>query len=140
MTTVNELLSKMNYTEAEAAHPELFADVADEHDFVIDGEGRFIHKDAIDDILTSDLESDEYLLGCFADWLLADILGCPVDVIKTLQKNNQHGVIGEWVSSTDRVAELAEQYVRHDGYGAHFNPYDGSERTCGDYYFFEGAD
>ena len=87
---------------------------------------RFINRDEIDQVQQEELESDPYILGCFSDWLLADILNMPIEAIEALQKHDFE-IVGKMVVDLGKVAELQEQYVRHDGYGHHFAHYDHEE-------------
>ena len=59
--------------------------LADDRDFEVDGY-RFIHMNDIDDVQQDELSSDEYILGCFNAWFLADVLGIDTDVIEAMQK------------------------------------------------------
>jgi len=100
---------------------------ADDNDFEVDGV-RFIEDAAIDRIQQDELASDEYVLGCFADWLIADITGIDVDAVKDIQKSGQHDELGNIILTMPGALErLQAEYVRYDGYGAHFNHYNGEE-------------
>lgn len=97
-----------------------------ETDFEVDNV-RFIHSDDIDEIMADELAADEYLLGCFNSWFLADVLDIDIDVINAMQKAEAFEAIGKLIISMDKLTELASAYASADGYGHHFNPYDGSE-------------
>lgn len=106
-------------------------------DFEVDGV-RFIHCNDIDDILADELSSDLYMLGCFNDWFLADVLDLDVDVIQAMQEAQAFEALGKLIVSMNKLGELVDGYVSADGYGHHFNHYDGNEQelTIGvnDYY------
>ncbi|MGI9251288.1 MAG: hypothetical protein ACR2PR_08830 [Pseudohongiellaceae bacterium] len=100
----------------------------DETDFEVCGY-RFIAASMIDEVMQNELASDTYMLGCFNSWFLADVLDIDCDVIAAMQKAEAFDAIGKLVLSMGKVGELQELYVRHDGYGHHFNHWDGSEET-----------
>lgn len=104
-----------------------------ENDFTI-GDYRYISSNAIDEIMCEDLKSDLYILGCFNAWFLVDILDIDLDVIEEMQKCEAYTAIGKLVLSLGKLEELQKAYVSADGYGAHFNRYDG----CGEEMFFNG--
>ena len=103
-------------------------------------EYRFILDSKIDTIMQDELASDEYILGCFNDWFLADVLSIDIDVIQAMQKAEAFEAIGKLVISLDKVEELQAAYSQADGYGHHFSHYDFSEEEmliCGhDYHVF----
>ena len=99
-------------------------------DFNVDVNGteyRIISDDAIDSIMCDELEGDLYILGCFHDWFLSNVLEIDVDVIKAMQDAEAFEAIGKLILSMGKLAELQSEYVSADGYGHHFNPYDGNE-------------
>ena len=100
--------------------------VNEETDFNI-GDYRFIHTDFIDSIQVEELESDPYVLGCFNDWFIADITEIDVDVIQAMQKAEAFEAIGKLIISLGKLEELQAAYASSDGYGHHFNNYDGNE-------------
>ena len=97
---------------------------------------RFIHQGSIDEIQCNELESDEYILGCFTDWFLADVLELDIDVVQAMQKAEAFEALGKMVLSMDKLETLQEQYVSADGYGNHFAIYDGNEHEVGEYLAF----
>ena len=113
-----------------------------EHDVTVTLDGcdwRFIHEDDIDAIMQDELKSDEYILGCFNDWFLANILDIDVDVIQAMQKSEAFEAIGKLVISMGKIEELQSEYVQADGYGHHFGSYDGEtyELNGQPYYAFK---
>lgn len=107
----------------------------EENDFTV-SKYRFIHEDAIDDILADELSCDEYVLGCFNASFIASVTSWPIVLIEAAQKGNQYEAIGRALISNDFVRELAEQYARTDGYGHHFATYDGNQYEIGKYLAF----
>jgi len=100
--------------------------VAEEKDFTVDGV-RFINDSSIDAIQQDELSDDLYMLGCFSDWFLADVLDLDIDVIKALQKAEAFEAIGKMILSMGKIQKLQERYSSYDGYGHYFNRYDGNE-------------
>ena len=98
----------------------------DESDFEVSNV-RFIRSDYIDEIQQDELSSDEYILGCFNSWFLAEVLDIDEDVIESIQKADAFEALGKLVISMDKLEELQESYASTDGYGHHFNHYDLSE-------------
>lgn len=98
----------------------------DNQDFEVDNV-RFINSDSIDEIQYDELANDEYILGCFNDWFIADILNIPLDAIQAIQKAEAYEALGKMIISMEKLEELQQEYARQDGYGHHFNHYDGNE-------------
>ena len=99
---------------------------AGEDDFEVD-DVRFIADSAIDDIQQEELAGDEYVLGCFNAWFIADVLGIDCDVITAMQKAEAFEAIGKLIISLGKLESLQSAYASADGYGHHFNGYDFSE-------------
>jgi hypothetical protein len=97
---------------------------------------RFIHDSAINEILADELESDLYVLGCFTSWFIADYLDIPTDAVEAIQKAEQFEALGQLIKAKG-VADFAESYATHDGYGPHFASYDGEEHNHGEWYAFK---
>ena len=57
----------------------------DDYRFILDS-NDLVAGSNIDEILAKELGNDEYMLGCFNAWFLADVLGIDSDVIKAMQK------------------------------------------------------
>jgi hypothetical protein len=109
-------------------------------DFVVGGY-RFIRHDYIDEIMCDELKSDEYMLGCFNAWFIADVLDIDCDVIEAMQKADAYEAIGKLIISMHKLIDLQRAYVSADSYGHHFNKYDGNqdELDIGSdtYYYFK---
>jgi len=105
---------------------EALNDPSTDQDFTVDGV-RFISSDQIDQTQQDELSSDLYCLGCFNEWFLADILDIDVDVIQAMQKAEAFEALGKLIISMDKLPDLQSAYASSDGYGHHFNGYDGSE-------------
>lgn len=94
-------------------------------DFEVDGV-RFLHDDVILDTLVDELANDEYILGGFAAWCIAEATGWPEVLIKAAQKAAAYAEIGAAMDKW-QIRKLAEIYSSADGFGHHFNGYDGNE-------------
>jgi hypothetical protein len=108
-------------------------------DFYLDmsfGDVRLILKSEIDAIQCEELESDLYTLGCFNAWFIADVLDLDTETIESMQQAEAYEGIGKLIMNCNKIDELQEEYVRHDGYGHHFSSYDGEEHEAGEYYIF----
>jgi hypothetical protein len=99
---------------------------AGEGDFTV-GNVRFIANSAIDEIQQEELASDEYVLGCFNPDFLSGILGVDESIIADIQRADASSALGRWVISAGKLPELQAAYASADGYGHHFNGYDGNE-------------
>ena len=94
-------------------------------DFEVGGV-RYIHADVILSVLVEELTNDEYILGCFAAGCIAEATGWPAVLIEAAQKGGAYAEIGAAMDA-DQVRRLAEIYSSADGFGHHFNVYDGGE-------------
>ena len=112
------------------------AEMSQNVDDIFVGDYRFIHEDAIDDILADELSSDEYVLGCFNASFIASVTKWPIVLIEAAQKGDQFEAIGKAIINGHFLQEMAEQYAKSDGYGHHFARYDGKEHVIGNYYAF----
>lgn len=100
--------------------------ISGETDFEVDNV-RFISDDEIESVLTSELSSDEYVLGCFNASFIADVTGWPLTLIEAAQKGEAYQALGEAIIKEGYAGDMARDYASADGYGHHFNGYDGSE-------------
>jgi hypothetical protein len=93
----------------------------------IDGcEYRLICDKAIDGIMADELTSDEYTLGCFAAWFIADITGLDYAMVERAQESENFELLGALMAQ--KIGAVVERYASEDGYGPHFAHYDGDER------------
>lgn len=115
-----------------------------ESDFTINLGGhdwRFIRMDDADDILTKELESDPYILGCFNASFIASCSDLSIEIVEALQEGEKYEALGQHLIDTGCVSEMAEEYARYDGFGHHFAHYDGEThelQTEGYYAFNQG--
>lgn len=117
---------------------DVFSEIIDENgDFEI-ANYRFIHSDEIDGIQREELESNEYLLGCFACEFISELTGLNFEIVQALQDAEKFEVIGRYIIDNDFLSDLQSEYARVDGYGHHFAHYDSREHeinTCSGLYY-----
>jgi hypothetical protein len=108
-----------------------------ETDFEIDNY-RFISANEIDEVQQNELKSDLYMLGCFNADFLSEHTDLSYKAIVALQKAEAYEELGEIV--VDNIEAIQEGYASADGYGHHFNHYDGNEWEINidgtNYYYF----
>lgn len=100
-----------------------------ETDFEIEGV-RFISETTIDDVLSGEIFSDEYILGCYAEWFLSENTPLPRAAIAAMQECEAFEALGKTLCALmDNAARIkfAQEAASVDSYGHHFNGYDGSE-------------
>lgn len=109
-------------------------------DFEIDNV-RFIKADCIDKIQQDEMENDLYALGCFNAWFITDCIDIDRDVIEAMQKAEAFEAIGKLIISLGKLEIMQKKYSTADGYGHHFNYYNGNEETITvnnvEYYVFD---
>ena len=126
-----EIFAKENSIDREEL---LNAIQAQEDDFEIDN-CRFIRKSAIDEIQESELADDTYMLGCFNANFLSDFLPLDTEDIRNMQSEELFDIIGKLAKP--HISEIQQEYAKTDGYGHHFNHYDGNEEELINYYVFK---
>ncbi len=104
-----------------------------EKDFEVD-DIRFIHSESIDQIQKDELSNDTYSLGCFQAYFIADITGLDYSVVEKAQETESFDLLGELM--LQKIDEVQKVYSSLDGYGHHFNYYDGNEQEIGEYLVF----
>lgn len=90
---------------------------------------RFIKDDSILEIMSEEIFSDDYLLGCFNAHFIADNSGLNYELVKACQESDAFQAIGKALNDTLSEKEkesFCEAYASEDGYGHHFNHYDGN--------------
>lgn len=97
-----------------------------EYDFEVDNV-RFIRGDHINAVLADELEGDEYSLGCFRAWFIAEHMNWPIELIEAAQQGDAYAALGRAMINSGNMLEFAQAYAAADGYGHHFNHYDGGE-------------
>ncbi len=140
----SEIKALKSFCENLASEPDwkevLTEIIAGFDDFEIDNV-RFIKADCIDKIQQDEMKSDLYCLGCFNSWFISDCIDIDRDVIEAMQKAEAYEAIGKLIISLGKLEEMQEEYARLDGYGHHFNLYDGNEETITvnnvEYYVFD---
>lgn len=120
---------------------ELLQNINDEidNDFEVKYESheyRVIKTDDIPEIMADELAGDEYILGCFNAWFLADVLNISQDVIEAMQQSEAFEAIGKLIIDLGKLGDVVEGYIGADGAGHHFSHYDFSEEEAGEYTVF----
>jgi hypothetical protein len=133
LRTVKELSNELDID-----FRELVENVIDENDDFEIENYRFIKESEIDEIQQRELKDDLYILGCFQAWFIADNTDLSLRVVEALQKAEAFEELGELM--IDDIETIQREYARTDGYGHHFNRYDGNENEIVlndiNYYYF----
>ena len=104
---------------------ELYENIVNEsEDFEVNNY-RFIKEDEALNEAVDIYKGDNYLLGCFNDWFIADNTNLSYNVVKALQKAEAFEELGELIQENDLDAFI-EEYARLDGWGHVFGSYDGN--------------
>ena len=98
--------------------------VNEEEDFEVDNY-RFIKEDEALNEAVNMYKVDNYLLGCFNDWFIADNTNIPLRAVQALQKAEAFEELGEMIQENDLDAFI-EEYARLDGWGHVLSSYDGN--------------
>lgn len=103
---------------------------------VVDGEGdfevdnvRFIKDDAILSVMADEIFSDNYILGCFNASFISENSDLNYELVQACQDSEAFEAIGKALNDTltdDEKESFCEAYAGADGYGHHFNRYDGN--------------
>lgn len=115
-STLKELI---NMTDKETVRA--FIDGDDMHDqaYTVMSE-----SDTMDYIVNS--YSDEYMLGCFNAWYIADNTNIPLKAVESLQKYGAYSELGELILSDTSVEKFLEDAIALDGVGHFVSSYDGN--------------
>jgi hypothetical protein len=126
LSQLRELKSFCSNLHSQPDWREVLENIGTQQDDFTINDVRFIHDQAIREVLEDELANDEYCLGCFNANAIAEATGWPELLIKAAQDGEQYEAIGKAMTG-EHVANLAQIYVDADGYGHHFNSYDFSE-------------
>ena len=66
-------------------------------------------------------------LYCFSDWFIADNTDLSLEIVLVLQEAEKFEVIGNYIIDNDFLTDFAKAYSDADGYGHHFNHWDGGQ-------------
>lgn len=109
-------------------------------DFEVDNV-RFIKADQIDSVLAEELSNDAYVLGCFNASFISQVTGWPLALIEAAQKGEASEALGQAIINEGYCESMASGYASADGYGHHFNHYDGNDEEVTlngvDYHVFD---
>lgn len=90
---------------------------------------RFIKDDNILEIMADEIFSDDYMLGCFNASFIAENSNLNYELVRACQESGAYEAIGKALNDTLSWGEkesFCESYASADGYGHHFNHYDGN--------------
>lgn len=90
-----------------------------------ESEVRFILESDIDHVQAEELQNDLYILGCFNASFIADQCNWPIELVQAAQDGNAFEALGKAIADNCNMVEFAMAYSSADGYGHHFNGYDG---------------
>ena len=133
---IKRIKSELENISLEDSWKEVIENMTEEtEDFEVDNY-RFIHEDNIDEIQQKELSGDTYMLGSFYASFIADNTDLSLNIVKALQEANKFNTIGQHILDNDYLETMQEAYSSQDGYGAHFNSYDGNEEEINSYHVF----
>lgn len=91
---------------------------------------RFIKDSEILSIMADEIfNGDNYVLGCFNANFIADNSDLNYELVSACQESGAFEAIGQALNDTldqDEKESFCEEYASADGYGHHFNHYDGN--------------
>lgn len=91
---------------------------------------RFIKYENILEIMADEIfNGDDYILGCFNAGFIAQNSNLNYELVKACQDAEAFQAIGKALNDTltqDEKESFCAEYARADGYGHHFNHYDGN--------------
>lgn len=91
---------------------------------------RFIKDDNILGIMADEIfNGDDYVLGSFNADFIAQNSNLNYELVKACQESEAYEAIGKALNDTlsdDEKESFCEAYASADGYGHHFNHYDGN--------------
>lgn len=101
----------------------------DESDFEVNNV-RFIKDSEILSVMVDEIfNGDDYVLGCFNASFIAENSNLNFELVEACQQAGAFEAIGKALNDTldqDEKESFCEKYARADGYGHHFNHYDGN--------------
>jgi len=105
----------------------------EETDFEVDNV-RFITDETILSVMADEIFADDYFLGSFNASFIAENSPLPIEMIEACQESEAFEAIGKGLNAIldqDEKESFCEDYASADGYGHHFNHYDGEEEELG---------
>ncbi len=122
---IKNLKAFCQFLHSEPSWREVLEQALSDDDFEVDSV-RFIADESIDQIQADEMQGDSYVLGLFSAYVIAEVTDWPVALIEAAQKGEAFEEIGE-AMSREQVEALQQIRCLADGYGPHFNSYDGNE-------------
>ncbi len=130
LSTIKSIKTFANSLVSEPCFREIVEAVNnDESDFEVNNV-RFIKDDEILSIMTEEIfDGDDYVLGCFNTNFIAENSDLNYELVEACQNAEAYEAIGKTLNATlsqDKKESFCEEYASVDGYGHHFNHYDGN--------------
>jgi hypothetical protein len=128
-STIKTVKSFCEVLHSEPCYREVVENLAAGYDDFEVNNVRFIKDDSILSIMADEIFSDEYILGCFNASFIAENSSLNYELVKACQESDAFQAIGKALNDTMSDSEkesFCEGYASADGYGHHFNHYDGN--------------
>lgn len=126
---IKELKSFCENLHSEPEWREVIEEVLDGSDDFTISDVRFIADSEILDVMVDEIFSDDYTLGCFNADFISSHTKLNSALVKACQDSAAFEAIGQAMNDTmDRSDKVyfCDSYAMVDGYGHHFNSYDGN--------------
>ena len=130
LSTIKSIKTFANSLVSEPCFREIVEAVNnDESDFEVNNV-RFIKDGEILNIMADEIfNGDDYVLGCFNASFISENSDLNYELVEACQNAEAYEVIGKALNATldqDEKESFCEEYASADGYGHHFNHYDGN--------------
>jgi hypothetical protein len=129
LSTIKAIKTFCEGLHSEPCYREVIAEIENGYDDFEVNNVRFIKDSAILSVMTDEIFSDDYILGCFNASFIADNSSLNYALVKACQDAEAYQAIGQALNETMTDSEkesFCEEYARADSYGHHFNHYDGN--------------
>jgi hypothetical protein len=127
LSTIKAIKAFCEGLHSEPCYREVIAEIENGYDDFEVNNVRFIKNSAILSVMTNEIFSDDYVLGCFNASFIADNSSLNYALVKACQDAEAYQAIGQALNETMIDSEkesFCEEYARLDSYGHHFNHYD----------------
>ena len=129
LSTIKSIKTFANSLMSEPCFREIVEAVQnDESDFEVNNV-RFIKDSEILSVMVDEIFNDDYMLGCFNASFISENSGLNYELVEACQQSEAFEAIGKALNDTldqDGKESFCEEYASADGYGHHFNHYDGN--------------
>jgi hypothetical protein len=130
LSTIKQIKSFCEGLHSEPYYREVVENIIAGYDDFEVNNVRFIKDDSILSVMADEIFSDEYILGCFNASFIADNSSLNYELVKACQESDAFQAIGKALNDTMSDSDkesFCEEYASADGFGHHFNRYDGNE-------------